>query len=129
MIGVYLLKNNLNGRCYVGSSTNLSQRKKEHKSKFRLGKVNSNFKDEVLDFNNFSFIILEEFIFGDWCKKEYIEEIITSLEQYYVDTLKPYYNIRKEVDTNKNITLSEENLNHLRTVNIGRKASPERVKK
>lgn len=82
---VYRWINKLNGNMYVGSSTNLRIRLYTY---FSLGSLNrsSRIIDRALlkhGYSNFSFEILE------YCTKENVLE----REQYYMDFLKPIYNI------------------------------------
>jgi group I intron endonuclease len=61
--GIYGIKNSVNGKIYVGSSTNLERRKTEHFDGFKKGKaVNKHLKYAVQKYgiDNFEFTILEE---------------------------------------------------------------------
>lgn len=105
-IGVYKITNLINGKFYIGSSRRLSQREKEHNYNLRKSGSNTIIKSAVLKYGyeNFKFEILDEFIFDKFATAAYIDELITSREQYYVDTLNPAYNIRKkDVTRNKGI--------------------------
>lgn len=95
--GIYLIKNKINSKVYIGASGNLEQRKQNNFTKLRAGKHHSlllqaafnEFKEE-----NFSFVILEETI------------DLENREQYWCDYYKSNnpnfgYNIRKEVNSNK----------------------------
>lgn len=86
-IGVYRLINKLNGKIYIGSSSNLSVRFYTYYSLRYLAKNNRPMERALLKygFSNFSLEILE------YCNLEnYIKR-----EQYYLDYLKPDYNIVK----------------------------------
>lgn len=93
MRGVYKIINISNGDFYIGSSSNLERREKEH---FRLLAKNKNHSILLqraynkYGKNNFKFEILEE---CDKCD-------IIVLEQYYMDKLNPKYNICKANVTN-----------------------------
>lgn len=84
--GVYLLTNLVNGSRYVGSSKNIYQRLLTHRSYLRHGKhVNSHLQNawNLYGEDNFEYSVLEK------CD----ENIRIQREQYYIDTLKPEYNI------------------------------------
>lgn len=83
MIGIYLIRNTINNKVYIGQSTDIERRWVEHKRKYSLEK-NKNiilykaFKKYGLD--NFSFEILEE------CKEEELNE----RETFYIGLYKSY---------------------------------------
>lgn len=105
-IGVYKITNIVNNKFYIGSTRRLSERKAEHKYKLSNYKGNSIIRNAVLKYgtNNFKFEVLEEFIIGNFASPKYIDELITSREQYFVDILHPQYNIKiKDVTSSKSI--------------------------
>lgn len=85
--GVYLWKNLINGKFYIGSSVNLGRRFGFYFSVVSL--MNYKFRSIIYNallkngYSNFSLEILE------YCKPE---EVIKR-EQFYIDLLKPEYNI------------------------------------
>ncbi len=88
--GVYRWINNNNGKSYVGSSVDLSKRLYKY---FSLAHIATESKYSAIcrglikyGYGNFSFEILE------FCDKK--ETLIR--EQYYIDLLKPEYNILKK---------------------------------
>lgn len=87
--GVYLIKNNVNNKIYVGStSTSFNNRFSSHLRSLIQNKHHSKYLQNAWNKygkNSFSFIILETCKKNDCIKKE----------QYYIDTLKPEYNICK----------------------------------
>jgi len=114
-IGIYKITNLINSKFYIGSSINLTRRKAEHKYRRKLNIIhNSAIRSAVLKYGeeNFIFEILEIID----CKSK-----LQELEQYYIDLLNPQYNIRKFVESNREIKCSEAQLRHLQTVNLGRK--------
>lgn len=123
--GIYKITNLINGKFYIGSSINLMRRKAEHKYRRKnFVHINNILKNAVKKYGeeNLKFEIIEELLFGNWATKDYKLEMITSREQYFVDLMKPSYNIRKEVTTNKGC-VSEATLKHiekLRSINTGR---------
>lgn len=84
--GIYIIKNNINNKQYIGSAVNLQKRWINHLGGLR-NNVHHNTKLQH-SFNkygekSFEFIILEK------CSKD----ILIEKEQYYIDTIKPYYNL------------------------------------
>ena len=83
--GVYQIKNKVNGKSYVGASTNVSSRFSNHLNRDARKYYWRDFYKDILSYGkiNFECILLEE------CKKEDLLE----KEQYYYDLIKPEYNI------------------------------------
>ena len=100
--GIYRFTNNLNGKMYVGSSSNLSNRFIKH---FNLNYI-SKHKNELsisramikYGYNNFSLDILEYCDFS----------ILFKREQFYLDLLEPVYNIAKVAGSNLGFRHSKE---------------------
>lgn len=105
-IGVYSWINNLNGNTYIGSSINLSVRFYTYYSLRSLAKSNRPMERALLKygFSNFSLEILEFCNSEDLLKKE----------QYYLDTLKPEYNITEIAGSTLGYKHSEESLKKMR---------------
>lgn len=100
--GVYQIVNLINKKRYVGSSVNLATRKSEHFTKLKKNKhhniyLQRSYKKYGKD--NFEFQVLE-----------YVEDKdkLTEREQYYIDTLKPEYNIRQIAESNLGLKMSKE---------------------
>lgn len=86
--GIYKIINTINNRIYIGSAFNLNGRKSEHFSTLRKNKHrNSKLQNSYNKYGdeNFLFEIIER------CDKS----ILLEREQYYIDTLKPFFNICK----------------------------------
>lgn len=86
MTGIYKIENIVNNKIYIGSCSNFNVRKGSHLCLLRQGKHHSIKLQRSFDKygeTNFIISLIEN------CKKE---NLITR-EQYYIDTLKPYYNI------------------------------------
>jgi hypothetical protein len=100
--GVYLWRNLINNKVYIGSSINLSRRFKEYYSIYRL----LNIDPEMLiskgllkyGYSNFSLEIIE------YCELSNLIE----REQYYIDLLKPEYNIEKVAGRPPKLDFTEE---------------------
>ena len=116
-IGIYIITNAINGKFYIGSSSDIQQRFYNHKSKL-LNKthVNLHLQNSVNKhgFENFKFQVLANCPF----------ENLDSLEQWYVDNLKPHYNIRKFVESNRGIVLKEEHKEKISNSMIGKFCKP-----
>jgi group I intron endonuclease len=84
--GVYEIRNTVNGKRYVGSSSKIEIRIREHKSRLTKG----NHKNRHLQ-NAWNLYGAGCFVFSiiEYCEVE----IITEREQFYIDTWNPEYNI------------------------------------
>lgn len=99
-IGVYSITNKVNNKRYIGSSTNLGRRKTSHFTCLRKGKGhNQHLQYSYNKFGESSFI----FAVIEYCTKE---ELLVR-EQFYVDTLKPEYNVRPKCESNAGVPCSE----------------------
>lgn len=92
--GIYKITNIVNNKFYIGSSINIYQRLKHHYSDLKNNKHgNKYFLRSYIKYgkNNFIVEILEEVP----------KELLLIREQYYIDTLKPKYNLMIDVIGNK----------------------------
>lgn len=100
--GIYLWRNKINGKIYIGSSVNLSKRFKNYFNESYITRL----KDYMIiykallsyGYENFTLEILE------YCDSASILE----REQYYLNTLKPEYNILKIAGSTFGYRHSEE---------------------
>jgi group I intron endonuclease len=98
---IYKIINILNGEFYIGSSSNLQKRyythlydiRKQNKTCIRLIRAVNKYKEE-----NFKFQIIAK------CPIQYV----LKLEQWFLDNLKPEYNIAKIAGSNLGIKRTEE---------------------
>jgi hypothetical protein len=100
--GIYLITNNINNKTYVGSSVNLSKRFLKYFNDNALVKNRMLISFSLLKYkwNNFTLEILE------YCP---IKDVIAR-EQFYLDTLKPQYNILKVAGSSLGYTHTEASL-------------------
>jgi hypothetical protein len=105
-IGIYRWINNLNGKTYVGSSNNLSVRFYTYYSLRSLAKSNRPMERALLKygFSNFSLEILE------YCNLDNLLE----REQYYLDNLKPDYNIVETAGSTLGYKHTEDSIKKMR---------------
>lgn len=84
--GIYQIRNTVNGKFYIGSSCNLAKRKYEH---FRQLKKKTHPNIILQNSWNKNGNVFE------WSILEITDDLLEK-EQYYLDKLKPEYNISKE---------------------------------
>lgn len=112
--GVYIIKNKINGKKYIGSSINTKNRINAHLNALRKGK---GFKNLQKDFNkfgehNFEFATIEMVFDKDELLKR---------EDYYIDkynTLERGYNVRRAIPRGRNdvsTVLSNDVFNEVKT--------------
>lgn len=116
--GIYRILNARNGHRYIGSAVNLRERESVHRRGLRKGSHHSRYLQRAWDkyeeraFRFFPLIYLEP-----W-------ELIRH-EQFFIDTLKPEYNICKVAGSQLGVKHSEESKAKQSKVMIGRKLSEE----
>jgi group I intron endonuclease len=116
--GVYRLKNLYNGKCYIGSSTDIGRRLTSYYSFLYISAQKSSLICRALlkyGYAKFSIEILEYCKPGDAVKRE----------QYYLDLLKPEYNILKTAGSSLGFKHSEEAIAKFRA----RRHTPETLEK
>jgi group I intron endonuclease len=114
MTVIYKIKNKINNKFYIGSAVNFINRKKTH-----LHRLRKNIHHSIVLQNswnkygedNFIFEIIEE------CEKE---NLIVR-EQYYIDTLKPYFNVAKKAGSSLGIKHTDEAKKNMSIAQKGRK--------
>lgn len=119
--GIYCWKNLITNKIYIGSAKSLSNRFSiyfsENSLKRKLKEGTSIISNALLKYKyyNFRLEILE------YCNIE----CLISKEQYYIDLLKPQYNILKIAGSRLGIKLSKETKDLLRKASTGRKHTKE----
>ena len=104
--GVYLISNNVNGKCYVGSTIHLDQRRREHFSKLANNKhINVHLQNAYNKYGReaFDFEVLETIDIDDNIKDKLLKR-----EQFWIDNLKPEYNILLVAGSNLGYHHTEE---------------------
>lgn len=115
--GVYMWTNQVNGKIYIGSSVDLSKRLRNY---FNISYL-SDFKDIMIiykgllahGFDNFKLEILE------YCNSSQLE-LAPEIEQYYIDLLKPEYNILKVAGSSLGVKRSIETIAKIRAGALSR---------
>lgn len=101
MIGVYIINNSIDSKCYVGSSIDIKDRWNRHKQdllkNIHHSKPLQNFVNKY-GIDTICFKLIEN------CGKK----DLISREQHYIDTLNPYFNICKTAGNRLGSTVSEE---------------------
>lgn len=91
--GIYYLNNKFNNKLYIGSSKNIRTRIYNHKNKLKYNKHNNPYLQNVVNkygLDCFNIGILEK------CD----EKNLLIKEQYYLDNMKPEYNLTLKVERN-----------------------------
>lgn len=138
--GVYKIMNNANGKCYIGSSIDLHQRRLQHFAALKYNKhINKHLQNAYNKYgvDAFDFSILEVVEITD-----NIKEVLLSREQFWIDNINPEYNIlpvagstlgyhhteetkKKISETMTGVKKSEEHAKHIREAQKGRKLTEE----
>jgi group I intron endonuclease len=124
--GIYCITNNVNGKKYVGSSVELDKRWKRH-----LSSLNRNVHKNAHLQASFNKHGIENFIFNVLEEIKSSEKLIEH-EQYWMDTIKPEYNIRLVAANNLGLKHTEETKEKMRGANnywFGKKPSEEVILK
>lgn len=115
--GIYKIVNLINNKFYIGSAVSLLNRYHTHKNSFVKNKhKNQHLQNSInkYDISNFKFEVIE------LCSKE---ELLIK-EQYYIDTLKPDYNICLVAGNSLGVKRSEEYKENQRKIQTGLKHVP-----
>lgn len=103
LAGIYIFKNNINGKCYVGQSIKLRSRIKDHLRNAKNMKIDLPIYRAInkYGFHNFSIDILESFVPDPEESTESIIKRLDDLEVKYIEEYKAYsdgYNCTKGGD-------------------------------
>ena len=97
MIGIYIIRNKINGKCYIGKTNNIKRRFIEHRTIYHETNKSLKLAYKKYGLENFSFEVLEE------CTVERLNE----REIYYIKKIKPEYNRTSGGDGSSGHKLSE----------------------
>lgn len=118
--GVYIIKNKINNKIYVGSASSTRKyyegfKRRFYKHKYEL--KNNKHRNSYLQNSwnkygedNFEFLIIA------FCPPEYC----IKLEQYFIDSLKPEYNFCPTAGSNKGVKFTEEHKRKISEANKGK---------
>lgn len=114
--GVYMIKNDINGKFYIGSAKCLRHRFTSHKYTLTNQKNNSLGLLRAINkygIKNFTLFVLETTTL----------DLLIEREQFYIDVLKPKYNMRKIAQSNLGMKHTEETKLKISLKLKGRKCS------
>lgn len=103
LAGIYIIKNNVNGKCYIGQSVKLRSRLKDHMRNVKNGKLDLPIYRAInkYGFHNFTVDILESFIPDPNISNLELIQILDKLEIEYIEKYNAYtegYNCTKGGD-------------------------------
>ena len=126
MIGIYLIRNKINDKFYIGSSTNIKIRLIGHRHHLKKGDhINKHLQNSYNKYGKeaFEYYIITECL---------IDELL-NFEQWFIDILKPEFNItlHAEAPTRgiKHTKEHRDKINITRELNGVNKVTSERMKK
>src|SRR5689334_15389338 len=116
--GIYKITNILNNKFYIGSAVSCGRRWNIHKCHLLKNKHHSKYLQNTFNkygLNNFTFEIIE--LVEDFANdKAILKECLLRREQYYIDSLKPEYNIAPTAGSNLGYKFSEESRNKISSI-------------
>lgn len=126
---IYKITNLVNNKIYVGSAVIFRKRRDLHLLELKRGKHHSRYLQNAYHkygVGNFKFDIIE--IIKANTKKQ-LKELLESREQFYLDNLKPDYNVCKRTDSRLGVKSSPEHIAKIVKANTGKKRTPEQKEK
>jgi uncharacterized protein YcfL len=112
--------NRLNHKFYIGSASNLYNRLNQYFYPSHLYK-NRVIHKALLKYGHYSFFLIILYNFNYKVDRN----ILLKKEQYYMDLLKPYYNMTKSAFNTQGFIFSEESKRKMSLANKGKKVSDE----
>lgn len=116
--GVYQITNKVNGKFYVGSAVNLVRRKKCHFVDLRRGKhANAKLQRAFNKYGEDAF---------EWSILEFVNDasLLIEIEQRFIDSLLPAYNICKTAGSRLGMAHTEESKKKMSDARKGQKNGP-----
>lgn len=116
--GIYIIRNQINQKCYIGSTYQFSQRKSKHFKQLRENRHHSKYLQNAFNKygeENFDFEILFT------CPPDDLIRI----EQYHINNYKPEYNMASIAGSNRGVKFSDESRARMSKAFTGRKQSRE----
>lgn len=118
--GIYVIKTKINNRFYIGSAINLYNRKHTHLTHLKQKKhCNSKLQRFVNKYG------IDKLFFE--CLEVCEKEKLIQREQFYIDTLKPFYNIAKIAGSTLGTKITKEQSKKLSLLRKGKQNSLGRV--
>lgn len=112
--GIYKILNKLNGKFYIGSAVNLENRWREHKYHLnRDSHKNKHLQNSWINYGEIAF----EFIILEYVEDKYK---LIKIEQSYLDSLTPAYNMAQIAGSRAGVPMSEEAKNKIGAANKGK---------
>lgn len=124
--GIYRIINSSNGKCYVGSSIDINRRRLEHFSALLHNRhVNNHLQNAYNKYGRDSFIfeVIENLEITDNIKEDLLER-----EQFWIDNLRPEYNILLVAGSTLGYHHTEETKQKISNSTKGVKKSAEHTK-
>lgn len=124
--GIYRIINSSNGKCYVGSSIDINRRRLEHFSALLHNRhVNNHLQNAYNKYGKDSFIfeVIENLEITDNIKEDLLER-----EQFWIDNLRPEYNILLVAGSTLGYHHTEETKQKISNSTKGVKKSAEHAK-
>lgn len=118
LCGVYVITNKINGHTYVGSSTNIKERWRIHVSELSKNKHHSLYLQRAWNKYGEEFF---EFSIIEYCETS----LLMQREQFYMNTLKPEYNIVKIAGRTTGYKHAKETIEKIVLALTGRNVSDE----
>lgn len=123
--GIYIIKNTLNGKCYIGQAKSIGDRWYTHKSSLSRGKHHSRYLQA--SWNKYG---QDAFVFQVLEYVKLDKELLTQKEQYWINKLKPAYNLAPAAGSSlgiKHPPRTEEFKERMRIRKLGFKHSKETI--
>ena len=121
--GIYALRNRITGKCYIGSAKNLSHRKSQHLHGLRSGQHHSPHLQRSYDKHGEDAFEFEILLYN------VPHDLLEHLEQIFMDTKRPAYNIQPKAQRSKERKLSVIHKKRIGQSLLGHEVSPETMVK